>query len=128
MSEPENISADLSQPQREAVLDLLLMGMYADDWLKLSEDERITKAIGEIGWHDLQTPHEYMNLAIARVRAAHESHVGLEPFLREVSSRLGSSSARTRALDLLESMLETDSMVVDSEHDLHERARAVFGL
>jgi hypothetical protein len=128
MSESDTPAPGLTQAQREAILDLLLFGMYADDVLKISEDERLVKAIGQIGWHSVETPHEYMQLAIARVRAAHESHVGTEPFLQDVTVRLGDVTTRQRALDLLENLFESDGMIVDSERALHERVREFFGL
>jgi hypothetical protein len=119
--------AELSQPQREAVVDLLLLGMYADELLAISEDERLAAVFQEIGWHDSASREEYIHTAIAKVRAAHESSE-IPSFLSTLSARLGTRDARQCAFDLLESVLEADARVVDSEHTLHEQARAAFGI
>ncbi|MEY2606621.1 MAG: hypothetical protein QOH31_4443 [Verrucomicrobiota bacterium] len=43
----------MTQKQREAVVDLLLLGMFADAPLKVSEDQKLLSVIEEIGWHFL---------------------------------------------------------------------------
>ena len=39
----------MTQEQREAVVDLLLLGMFADDPLRVSEDQKLLSVIEEIG-------------------------------------------------------------------------------
>ena len=40
----------MTQEQREAVVDLLLLGMFADAPLRVSEDQKLLSVIEEIGW------------------------------------------------------------------------------
>jgi hypothetical protein len=58
----------MTQQQREAVVDLLLLGMFADAPLKVSEDQKLLSVIEEIGWHSYQDPDLYLQSAIARAR------------------------------------------------------------
>ncbi|MDQ3621644.1 MAG: hypothetical protein M3463_04030 [Verrucomicrobiota bacterium] len=128
MSDALNPHPSLTQPQREAIFDLLLLAMYSDDMLKLKENERLYELISGIEWESYQEPREYSELATARVRAVYESAVGLEPFLAQIADTLGDTSRKEFALVLLERLLETDGLIVDPEHRLHEKAKAAFGL
>jgi hypothetical protein len=119
--------SQLSQPQREAVVELMLLGMYADGLLSLIEDERIASVFREIGWHSVNTPQEYMDGAIPKVRVAYEDSA-VPSYLSTIAARLGTPEARQCAFDLLETVLEADARVVDSEHTLHEQVRAAFGI
>ena len=44
----------LTQPQREATLDLLLLGIYADGAVRLAENARIYDLLSPFGWESYQ--------------------------------------------------------------------------
>ena len=129
MSEPTSTPIpSLTQPQREAVFDFLLLGMYADGALKLSENERIYEIVSGLGWESYQDPTEYSELATARVRKASETEAGTREFLAALSGRLENEDAKTFALALLLRLLEADNQVVESEQSFHAAAKAAFGI
>src|SRR3954454_9980154 len=41
---------DFSAPQKQALLDLAMLAMYADGHLAISEDERVNRLLGSMGF------------------------------------------------------------------------------
>jgi hypothetical protein len=118
----------LSQPQREGILDLLLLGMYADDSLRLSENERIYALLSPYGWESYQKAQDYSQVAIAHVRAAHDSEENTAEFLAGISLRLGDEDVKNLALGLLARLIEADDDATESEADFFQKAKAAFGV
>lgn len=118
----------LTQPQREGIFDLLLLGMYADSNLRLSENERLYDLLSSYGWESYQDPQEYSQTATARVRAAAETTADTEQFLVGISARLADDGVRKLALALLARMIEADNAATESEADFFQRAKAAFGV
>ena len=118
----------LSQPQREGVFDLLLLGMYADNNLRLSENERLYGLIHPYGWEGSRDPQEYAQLATARVRAAIETEDTTDLYLADISLRLGDNDVKTLALALLARMIEADETSTESEADFFQKAKTAFGV
>ena len=118
----------LTQPQREAIFDFLLLGMYADSALKLAENERLYEIVSGLGWDSYQDPSEYSDLATARVRKASETDAGTREFLAALSLRLEGADAKTFALAILPRLLEADSRIDESEQSFHAAAKAAFGI
>ena len=118
----------LTQPQREGIFDLLLLGMYADDKLRLAENERLYGLLSPYGWESYLDPQKYSELATARARAAHENDVATNHYLMGVSERLGDDDVRKLALALLAKLIEADHEATESEADYYQQARTVFGI
>ena len=118
----------LTQPQREAIFDFLLLAMYADSALKLAENERIYEIVSGLGWESYQDPSKYSDLATARVRKASETDAGMREFLAALSVRLENEDARTFALALLLRLLDADQQVDESEQSFHAAAKTAFGI
>jgi uncharacterized tellurite resistance protein B-like protein len=119
---------NLNQPQREGVFDLLLLGMYADAHLTLSEDKRLYKILEPYGWEGSRDPEEYAQLATARVRRAAESADHTNAFLIDISARLVDEDVRRLALGLLVKLIEADDSATESEADFYQIAKAAFGV
>jgi hypothetical protein len=118
----------LDQSQREAIFDFLLLGMYADSHLKLSENERLYDLISSVGWQSYQEPREYADTATARVRAAAESSTATTEFLKELYLRLQTNDARSFALVLYSRMSEADREASLAEDSIYTAAKTVFGV
>jgi hypothetical protein len=67
---------NMNQKQREALVDLLLLGMFVDGSLKVSDDQKLRSVIEEIGWESYQTPDLYFQSAIAKARDAADTETG----------------------------------------------------
>ena len=119
---------NLSQPQREAIFDFLLLGMYADGNLKLAENEQVFSLTERLGWESYQDRSEYSETATARVRTAIETDASLSVFLTKLSAQLGDDDVKIFALGLLVKLLDSDKQTLESEAGLYQKAQAIFGV
>lgn len=119
---------ELTQPQREGVFDLLLLGMYADDKLRLVENEQLYSLLSPYGWESYLNPQKYSELATARARAAHETEDATSAFLAGISERLADDDVKKLALALLARLIESDSEATESEADYYQKALSAFGI
>ena len=78
----------MNQKQREALVDLLLLGMFADGSLKVSDDQKLLSVIDEIGWQSYQTPDLYFQSAIAKARDAADTEAGTLARLKKINDGL----------------------------------------
>jgi len=114
----------MNQKQREALVDLLLLGMFADGSLKVSDDRKLLSVIEEIGWESYQTPDLYFQSAIAKARDAADSEHGTVARLKKINEGLASDDIRQLALDRLEQFLSMDGKPGLEESKFLELARA----
>ncbi len=119
---------NLSQPQREAIFDFLLLGMYADGNLKIAENEQVFSLTERLGWESYQDRSEYSETATARVRTAIETDASLSVFLTKLSAQLGDDDVKIFALGLLVKLLDSDKQTLESEAGLYQKAQAIFGV
>ena len=117
-----------NQAQREALFDFLLLGTYADNSLKRSEDQRLYELISGLGWESYQDPTEYADTATSRVRAAAESEAATQAFLAKLNERLETQEAKVFALAILPRILESDNSMPEAEQAFHAAAKAAFGV
>jgi hypothetical protein len=113
----------MTQEQREAVADLLLLGMFADAPLRVSEDQKLLSVIEEIGWESYQTPDLYLQSAIAKAREASDTEIGTKHRLEKIGHELDDAPLRQRALDYLIQFLGVDGAVDIDESKFLELAR-----
>jgi hypothetical protein len=118
----------LAQPQREATLDLLLLGIYADNTVRLSENERVYDLLSPYGWESYQDAREYSQTATSRARGASESEDALTVFLAGISARLNDDDVKKLALALLAQLIESDNAATESEADFYQKAKTAFGV
>jgi uncharacterized tellurite resistance protein B-like protein len=118
----------LTQPQREATLDLLLLGIYADGAIRLNENERVYDLLSPFGWESFQDAREYSQTAISRARGALENEETLGLFLADISARLVDEDVKNLALALLARLIEADNAATESEADFYQRAKTAFGV
>jgi hypothetical protein len=114
---------NMNQKQREALVDLLLLGMFADGSLKVSDDQKLRSVIEEIGWESYQTPDLYFQSAIAKARDASDTESGTRSRLKKINEALASDDARQLALERLERFLSLDSEPTLEESKFLELAK-----
>ena len=121
------VSDGLKQPEREAIAELLLFGMYADKFIALEEDKFITDVTTTLNW-DSGTDFDYFeSRAIARVREANEDADAREIFFKSIKDRLGSKHARTLALELSHQLFLADGVEAEQERQLEARLKQLLG-
>lgn len=110
----------LQQAHREAILDLLLFALYADNQLSLAEEEVLHKQSENMVWEAVTPLDSYLDQATSKARAAQSSEATRSAYLKRVCGRLDSPVARERALSLLTELFEADGA---SEPELAFRER-----
>ena len=104
-----------SQIQREAVIDLLLLGMYADKNAALAENDIIVKETEKLSWDSGISLELYINTSTCHVREALRTEEGFEKFVMNIGTRLATPEARKQALEICSRMIHSFGTVPDSE-------------
>jgi hypothetical protein len=120
-------SKSWGQPQKEALVDLLLLGMYSDNLISLAENEFIETESDQMSWESGISFSGYLQRMIPRVRAAKDSLEQRGEFLLTIAERLGGAEACQRAFDELTALLAADG-VVQLEEVFLEDVRKVLKL
>jgi hypothetical protein len=116
----------LTQPQREAIVDLLNYCMYADNFVFLAENRFITDTVAKFNW-DPKVPFDQFTVrSIANARNATESQVYRDQFLGSIRDRLDTATVKGQALDLCEELFVTDGSRSDEEYDVLQHLRQLL--
>ena len=116
----------LTQPQREAIVDLLNYCMYADNLVMLAEDRLITDTVAKFTW-DSKVPFDQFALrSIDNARNARESQVYRDKFLGSISDRLSTDAVKAQALDLCQELFLADGVRSDEEDELLQHLKKLL--
>lgn len=100
-----------SQSQTEAVVDLLLLGMYSDNLISLAENDFIEQESQQLAWKSGISFGGYLQRVIPKVRAVKGSVEKEGEFLLDIAERLGDAESKQQALDELNALLAADGFV-----------------
>lgn len=116
----------LTQPQREAIVDLLSYCMYADNFVFLAEDRFITDTVAKFNW-DPKVPFEYIAVrSIDNARKAREDQEYREEFLASIKDRLGTAAVKGQALELCQELFVADGARSDEEDAVLQNLRTLL--
>jgi uncharacterized tellurite resistance protein B-like protein len=116
----------LTQPQREAIVDLLNYCMYADNLVMLAEDRLISDTVKKFDW-DSKVPFDQFALrSIDKARNARESQVHREKFLGSIKDRLDTPAVKTKALDLCQELFLADGAQSEEEDEVLQNLRPLL--
>lgn len=123
----KNTASQLAQSEREAIVDLLHLCLYADAHISLREGEFIADVVDVIGWDENQSFASYESRSIAGARAVRTDEIQRKTFIDDAASRLQSTEAKQLALDLCQDLCAADG--VDSrETTFLTQIRSSLGL
>ena len=105
----------LTQPQREAIVDVLHFCMYADNFIALSESKFIAAKVESFNWDPKISFEYYQNMSIGAVRAALPEPKKREQFLASVKQRLATAELRGMTFGLCRKLFAADGSTPDSE-------------
>ena len=116
----------LTQPQREAIVDLINYCMYADNLVMLAEDRLITDTVAKFNW-DPKVPFDQFDVrSVGNARNARESQVYRDKFLASISDRLGTDAVKGQALDLCQELFLADGARSDEEDAVLQNLRKLL--
>jgi len=117
---------NLSQSQREAIVDLLNYCMYADNLVMLAEDRLITDTVAKFNW-DSKVPFDQFDArSVGNARNARESQVYRDKFLASIRDRLDTAAVKGKALDLCQELFVADGARSDEEDAVLQNLRKLF--
>lgn len=99
----------LSQPQREALVNILVLGMYSDSHLSLVEDEALNAFLDSLGWESGTGRTVFLTDAITRVTAI-GNDTDLADFIEQNAAAFDSAESRRVALDALTGLFKSDGI------------------
>ena len=100
----------MTTPQREAIIDLLLLAIYSDSHISLTEEEALERAIAEQGWESDYPKDLYLAQASARVRAAAETEETVKAKIKECAAHFTTPPAQAAAYSVVHSVLSADGL------------------
>ena len=116
----------LTQPQREAIVDLLSYCMYADNFVFLAENRFITDTVAKFDW-DPKIPFDQFSVrSIANARNATESQVYRDQFLASIRDRLDTAAVKAQALDLCHELFLADGARSEEEDAMLQNLRQLL--
>ena len=117
----------LTQPQREAIVDLLNYCMYADNLVMLAEDRLIADVAAKFNWDPRAVPFDQFDArSVGNARNARESKVYRDKFLGSIKERLDTAAVRMKALDLCQELFLADGAQSEEEDEMFENLKPLL--
>jgi len=116
----------LTQPQREAIVDLLNYCMYADNLVMLAEDRLITDTVAKFNWESKTPFDQFDGRSVGNARNARESQVYRDKFLGSIKDRLDTPAVRGKALDLCQELFLADGAQSKEEDEVLQNLRPLL--
>ena len=127
-SEQTQPSDNLTQDQREALIDLFLLCIYADNKLELNEDQIFVRQIERFNWESEQPIGDYIQESKSRTLDLIQSATKVNLHLQKISTRLRQEEVKFRALKLCKLLFYSDWELAEEEKKFIKEIRAAFGL
>jgi len=108
VSDPSGPSDGLQQQEREAIIDLLLLCMYADNHLSLAESKVLTDKIEAFDWDSPTYIDIYISDSTAKVRRALADSKLEEDLLHSLRERIVSDHAKHKAKTSMYTLFYSD--------------------
>lgn len=116
-----------SQTQKEALVDLCLLGMYADNLLSLAEQAFIEDKFENLQWESGIPFRGYLQRTIPKIRLARDDSKKVQQMLEDIKERLGSDEYKQKSFEVLNKLLATDELV-KVEEKFSSEVRGVMGI
>ena len=117
----------LTQPQREAIVDLLNYCMYADNLVMLAEDRLISDTVAKFKWDPKAVPFDQFDArSVGNARNASESQVYKDQFLAGIRDRLDTAAVKGQALDLCQELFLADGAQSYEEDDALQNLKTLL--
>lgn len=118
---------DWNQTQKEALVDLCLLGMYSDALISVAEQDFIENESTQLKWESGISFSGYLQRVIPKVRRVKNDAQQKKELLQNIAERLGNNESKINAVAELEKLLSTDGLVKIEEEFLRE-VKAVMGI
>lgn len=114
--------------QKQTLLDLLVIGMYADGNLADAEDAEIKIVLDAMKFSSDSVRDQFLDAAFTRARQHLGSPQVTREFVADIARHFPTPEIRQKAYDDLEELLSSDNKVVDKESQLLAIVKEEFKL
>ena len=114
------------QPQVEAITELLIWTMYADDQIRLEENDAIDEFLRTVKWDSPLQPEYYFGSAVAKVRNALDDSSKAESLLADIRDRLADRETMTEAVQACYALAQADGELAPRETEFLARISREF--
>lgn len=112
--------------EHEAVVDLLVLMMFADGRVREGEEQEIEAIAADYGWeNDRFSVQQYLGTAVAKVREAHETGT-TEALLDDLDRRIVNTVLRATVKAEARAVADADQQRAPQETDLLARIAKRF--
>ncbi len=117
-----------SNEQKQALVDLLIFGMYLDGNLTAVEDRRIVQLLEAMDFASDDARTRFLDAAYTRTRQRGNSPEAIRGFVNQLAGVFDSADVRRRTFNLVSSILASDNEIVERERVLLNVLREEFRL
>ena len=117
---------NFSTNERQALLDLFIMGMYADGHLASAEDAHARRLLAEMGHHFLTERNYALDAAITRVRRHAPSLSNYRTYVAALAHAFRSQEQRAQVYSLIADLMGSDSEIAPPEQKFLAIIKEVF--
>ena len=118
--------SQFNSAQRELLADLVLLGIYSDGHLAVSEDAALSRLLDAIGPEGAPEREAYSDAAISRVRRLLEIPAAVEARLFSSAIIFPDAGQRAAALHAVNQALNADGKITTAELKFHARLKAAL--
>lgn len=109
----------MTQAQREAILELTVLAIFADSHISLTENQALESAINQLGWESERPRDLAFLMAMARARAASESEAATAAYIKPRAAMFQNAEVQSKALAFLNKVLEPDGVTAEETEFFH---------
>ncbi|MEM6754972.1 MAG: hypothetical protein AAF630_18615 [Cyanobacteria bacterium P01_C01_bin.38] len=126
LSLSEIANLDVTQNEREAIIELMMTVMYSDKNLKLSEDEAIKEYTNNVKWESPLSLEFYFGKVTPKIRRALSDKEDLNALLEDINFRIESELVKAQVLLVCNDLAMVDSEFSSEEKELLTNISKVF--
>lgn len=117
---------DFTEQQKQALLDLVTLAMYADGHLASAEDERVLRLLGTLGFATDYDRSKYYDAAVSRVSRHSQTAESARAYAHTQAQTFATREQRRLVTQALDDIVTSDSHVSDSESSFLSLVREVL--
>jgi hypothetical protein len=118
----------LNDSQRQALLDILILAMYADGHLDLGEDARLERLLVSMGVETEYDRDRVMDASITRLRMYSQNPQVARTHAVQLAQSFTDPEQCRGLYQLIEQQVNSDSSVVPAEHEFLSAMRRALKL
>jgi len=110
----------MTQSQREALLDLVILALFADSHISLKEDAALQAALEKVGWEAVKPREIFFLNSMSRARQVSESASATSAYLTERAQVLKGGWSSAETVCFIASILASDGVTPEETAFLGE--------